>query len=360
MPLWRLRLLPSHRADGYAADMQESAALSPTCPRCGYDLGGAVASWVREGDGASCPTDGVCSECGYALLWRDILNPIYQRLPGFYEHARTRRERIAWGWRTTLWLIFPLVFWGKVKLHHTKRPLRAIRLAAWMIGISLLMRAMVAGVGFIVLSYASVIPRPVWSQAPNNGWSFFDCCFGPRMTWSEIGAWTGNAGWAIEVMSPTSFATWQLAPLSFSISMMALILWAMPATRRYAKLRSAHVWRAAAYVLVPTGLSALASAAFACAVMVENIWSGLNGGRSGNSLYFPLWLLIVGSAAIAMPLWHVAFWWSAIIRAWQLRHGVATCILLSVAAGIVAVITASLLFLACYGTERFGAWIITF
>lgn len=319
-----------------------------------------MASWVREGDGASCPTEGVCSECGYALLWRDILNPIYQRLPGFYEHARTRRERVVWGWRTTLWLIFPWVFWGKVKLHHSMRPLRAIRLAGWMIVISLLMRATVVGVGFVVLSYASIMPRAAWSQAQTIGWSFFDCCFGPRMTWSPIGAWTGNAAWAIEIESPTSFAVSQVAPLSFSIAMMALILFVLPATRKYAKLRSAHVWRAAAYSLVPAGLSSLASAAYTCIVMVENIWSGLNGNRPGDTLYLSLLLLINGLTAIAVPLWYIAYWCSAIIRAWQLRHGVATCILLTVAAGIVAAITASLLFLACYGTEQFGAWIITF
>lgn len=62
------------------------------CPRCGYDLQGQVAAWFPRGDssgdlvrvehaaldpaslpeGARCPLEGTCSECGLTFEWRAI------------------------------------------------------------------------------------------------------------------------------------------------------------------------------------------------------------------------------------------------------------------------------------------------
>lgn len=356
--------------------MPDSVATPPPiCPRCGYDLGGTVASWVREGDGASCPTEGVCSECGYALLWRDILNPIYQRLPGFYEHAITRRERVAWGWRTTLWLIFPWVFWGKVKLHHTMRPLRAIRLAAWMIVISLLMRATVAGVGIALRpigapgiltpagSWGASVFRPAWSAAPSNGWTMFDGCFGPRMTWNETWNFSTNPPFAaacIQIESPHELIILAASPVVFALAMTAFIVWVLPETSRLAKLRRAHVWRGAAYAPVAIGLSALANSLFVCILMASDVLEATGHGRS---LWFTNLMLVYTILEwlpyIPIP-WVIVFWWSAILRGWRFKHGLATCLLLSVGAAAAAGILSALLYLSICWTEDMGRWIVSF
>lgn len=42
----------------------------PTCPRCGYDLRGALATWND-----TCPLDGTCTECGLHLDWAHVLRP---------------------------------------------------------------------------------------------------------------------------------------------------------------------------------------------------------------------------------------------------------------------------------------------
>jgi len=332
-----------------------------------------VASWVPEGDGASSPTEGVCSECGYTLLWRDILNPIYQRLPGFYEHARTRRERVVWGWRTTLWLIFPWVFWGKVKLHHTMRPLRAIRLAAWMIVISLLMRATVAGVGVALRpigapgiltpagSWRASVFRPAWSDAPSNGWTMFDGCFGPRMTWDETWNFTRNpptAAACIQVDSPYELITLAASPVVFALAMTAFIVWVLPETSRRAKLRHSHVWRAATYAPIAIGLTALANSLFACILMVSDILEATGQARSLWSTNLMLMYTIIELLPYLPIPWIIAFWWSAILRGWRLKHGVATCLLLSLGGAIATAILAALLCLAIWQTQDMYGWTI--
>ena len=38
------------------------------CPRCGYDLRGALETWKRK-----CPINGVCTECGLKFEWGELL-----------------------------------------------------------------------------------------------------------------------------------------------------------------------------------------------------------------------------------------------------------------------------------------------
>ena len=91
-------------------------------------------------DGAACPLTGTCSECGLGFLWRDLLNPTYQRVKGFYEHART-----AWSIRTLVrtwaWCIIPWAFWSRIKMHHEVR----WRRVAWAAVVTLLALHMVRG-----------------------------------------------------------------------------------------------------------------------------------------------------------------------------------------------------------------------
>ena len=40
-----------------------------TCPLCGYDQRGVIASWTD-----SCPLEGTCSECGHVFQWESLLS----------------------------------------------------------------------------------------------------------------------------------------------------------------------------------------------------------------------------------------------------------------------------------------------
>ena len=54
-------------------------AQTPTCPRCGYDLSGIVASWKD-----ACPLTGICSECVLEFQCRYLLDPRFKIKPWFF------------------------------------------------------------------------------------------------------------------------------------------------------------------------------------------------------------------------------------------------------------------------------------
>src|SRR5688572_8005690 len=88
-----------------------AGGVAPACPRCGYDLGGAVASWREE-----CPLRTTCPECGLGIDCRDVLNPAFARLPMFLEHAGRRRGAalVVTAWRA----LRPRRFWRWVRMEH--------------------------------------------------------------------------------------------------------------------------------------------------------------------------------------------------------------------------------------------------
>ena len=44
--------------------------IQPRCPRCGYDLRGAIGTWADQ-----CPLHGTCTECGLQFSWAEVLHP---------------------------------------------------------------------------------------------------------------------------------------------------------------------------------------------------------------------------------------------------------------------------------------------
>jgi hypothetical protein len=52
------------------------------CPCCGYDLSALPPTWT-----STCPTQGICSECGEHFPWSDIFHPENARTLWLYEYA---------------------------------------------------------------------------------------------------------------------------------------------------------------------------------------------------------------------------------------------------------------------------------
>lgn len=344
---------------------------SPECPRCGYDLRGAMEAWparsAPEGqsgaDGPRCPIGDTCPECGYTFLWRDLLNPEYQDLPGFYEHARTMGERVRWGIRTTLWLLFPWVFWGKLKLHHRRKPWRALRLGLWLIGISVVIRLASAGIGYGIDPSTFRSPWDLRGPGVRLEQNLFNAAFGDAMKWNLH--WvpdTHARSTRVDVLfiqRPVDGLIWLAIVVAFSTAMGALVVWALPHTRRVARLRPSHAWRAVPYVLYAVAIVTMAHALFACAVLASDAAQRLGLSRRGllarNVLLrvqFREWVTILSF------LWLLCFWWSAILRGWRIRHGWSVCILFTIGAGVLATIIAAVVFLALWQTGR--SWTFTF
>ncbi len=133
----------------------------PACPRCGYDQTGVVDSW-RE----SCPLAGVCSECGLEFPWCEVLNPLLNRLPWLFEHARGPGVRawVATGARA----LYPVRFWTRLRLTHTVRVRRLLVFAASLV---LIAHLSISGLTAWRAYAAAVASRPpVWTRfVPGTG-----------------------------------------------------------------------------------------------------------------------------------------------------------------------------------------------
>jgi len=97
-------------------DSARPVAQRIRCPRCGYDLRGAVATWTHE-----CPMEGVCTECGLEFEWRELLNPEYRRPTWNIEFARTIRGFMLCCAGTTILMLWPWKFWRDVRMTHAAR-----------------------------------------------------------------------------------------------------------------------------------------------------------------------------------------------------------------------------------------------
>ena len=83
------------------------------CPRCGYDLHGAIGSW-RE----ACPLSGTCVECGLEFRWKEIFRETIPprwcvESPVFRYSDRWRAPLL-----TLLRTFWPWRFWSSLQMSH--------------------------------------------------------------------------------------------------------------------------------------------------------------------------------------------------------------------------------------------------
>ena len=98
-----------------------------TCPRCGYDLRGATASWQE-----SCPLTGRCGECGLGFAWHDLLTEGALPPAWCVEFAPPRRVPVAVA-KTMAVSLIPLRFWASIRMTHRIRPRRLVVYAVLMV-----------------------------------------------------------------------------------------------------------------------------------------------------------------------------------------------------------------------------------
>src|SRR5690349_8331680 len=80
-----------------------------TCPRCAYDLAGAVALWND-----ACDLHATCPECGLDFPWRDVMNPMHIMPRWFFENP-IRSGAIAF-LQTFAQMLSPRRFWSRINL----------------------------------------------------------------------------------------------------------------------------------------------------------------------------------------------------------------------------------------------------
>ncbi len=96
-----------------------SVVAEPSCPRCGYDLRGAIATWHE-----ACPLRGTCTECGLAIQWAEVLLPEKFEPRWCVEFVKPLR-RFGWACvRTSVRSGRPFRFWSTLKMSMPARPAR--------------------------------------------------------------------------------------------------------------------------------------------------------------------------------------------------------------------------------------------
>ncbi|MBL4591955.1 MAG: hypothetical protein JKY96_08350 [Phycisphaerales bacterium] len=284
-------------------------AATPICPKCGYDQSGIIDSWTDR-----CPVEGRCAECGLDFAWADVLDPSRVDLPWYIEHARSKREMMR---RTipTLWmLLIPNRYWKRVGV-ESRIQMRV--LLAWCVVLNAVLYLVTSAVHlFAMFELGRYWATPIATLQQNKmvaHWQFF--------------AQTDMKYWSKEVLGSLLYPFIDVNGLGGELSeawlgfsfiaigvplMWLVILSVVPTTRRLARLRIKHVFRA---TVVSIGFAFLGIQILRSADaigLLEGLWVGsCNMKGSINTVSVTLGLLMV--------VWVYWFWISAIRVGWQVR-----------------------------------------
>ncbi len=135
------------------------------CPRCGYDLRGAVVVWDAEG---VCPLDGKCSECGFEFLWGQVFREAGH--PWLFEYRW--QVRPIGSFCSTLWRWFlPGKFWREVSLFG---PIRFGPIVAMLVVIQLMIELGYFGIlvvqNHLCWTRAGKYATPNTTMFPSSRW----------------------------------------------------------------------------------------------------------------------------------------------------------------------------------------------
>ena len=279
------------------------------CPRCGYDLRGAVAAWD-----SSCALTGSCAECGLEFEWRDVFTGAIYQPKWCVEYSRTLPTLLWRSFRTLVLTFWPWGFWKSLKMSHE---VRWGRLTDYIILI-------LVGTYVAFCMAHGALAYGVWSRSFPSRFGLVATVF----NWYEIvhamllplsaespavtnSPWSGAA-------SPRGLFNWYwrdvVDVLPAFLVMHALCsagFIALPVSRRMAKVRWSHILRVTLYglgMVVPVILLGLVGTA----LLVQNLASLQLTGR-----------MLQGAAAVAAySLLGVEFiWWStATGRYLKIRH----------------------------------------
>jgi hypothetical protein len=311
--------------------MTPKHADSVICPKCGYDQSGHVDTWTDR-----CPLQGVCTECGLEFDWVDVMDAKRVRLHWYSEHASGFKQMLARTPSTILRLLFPPVFWSRVTVMMEVR-LRSLLLWVLTLAIGMhLLASIFVGLG-VWTEYG------VWRYGSFSQYiSSFGILGVARLIFNAIFAGVAYMefdpsgdlffGFSLGSYSPMSDNWFVLLPFSGIAGLWLIVLLVIPTTRKLAKLRGVHIARAAI-------ISALVILMiFQCARAMSGIqmWVGI-----------PNWIgILVGWIFIAIAVWFLVFWASAVRTGWKIRPSWLLILLGTIASilgGIVAIALPTLL-----------------
>ncbi len=289
----------------------DNDAANVACPRCGYSLRGQVGLW--EG---CCPLRGTCSECGLEFDWGDIQRQ--RRLHWLFEHAWRQRPLPSF-LRSFLAVLRPWRYWRALGMTDAFRPVGCVLFAL----VSVLVAPLALGAWDTIAVWYELVNRanaaPVsleWilEYLKSEYWSDLKFLFAREFSWV-------SAATCI-VAIPTGFVL-------------------LPITRRVCRVRTRHLFRAAAHSL---GWLAW----FALAWVAQDLLRGLplvdNAARFllrvsrlealAHTIDARQWVYMQTIALTTLPL---TLWWGwATSRYLKMKHAWLIALALSLLAALVA------------------------
>ncbi|MCB9846014.1 MAG: hypothetical protein H6811_08525 [Phycisphaeraceae bacterium] len=310
---------------------REDRATAPSCPRCGYDLSGQVATWETR-----CPLTGVCSECGLDLSWTEVMHPERLKVRGFVEHEHGWRV-LSSAFRTLWWALLPWRFWTRVRMEH---PPRLGRMALWSLSVFLGCHLVFAGMRLASIECMMSTIRTMGRMVPGAAMGrlewYLNCVLTPLLWYEPSGLRSDlpQVGPFVILVGEWPAFAWGtvVAWIAFPAMVMAL-----PVTRTRAKVRGVHVWRAFGYsgagliiFLLPSLVRAIDTTWSIC---VDNTFA------TGVARPGPRGSLVL----IAIMIGWLAWWWG---QAWRRGMRLARPVLhigvLSIVAGMGALVSAGI------------------
>jgi hypothetical protein len=310
------------------------APPAPTCPRCGYDQSGVIASWA-----ASCPLAGTCSECGLPFTWRDVLSERYRNEARLFENADLNLAR---SFRITLLRsLAPWRLWRWIRMENPIKRWRLVLFTA--LAVPIVHAA--AGLTPLVTALLGVLPPRYWGSGwvwmPRDtplaalrfaAWPFTDNSV--RDAWSPV--WS-----TVHPLALAALLTFVLMPLSFLL---------LPVSLRRAKVRRAHLVRIAVYALpLWILLCDLPVLSMACIEIAGEASTEL-GWRWDRSAALDFiatnrWRYLLAATVLLLALW----WWQAAKHYLKLPHTLLVALLM-------AALSAALATVAILLTPGAAAW----
>ncbi|MCA9293487.1 MAG: hypothetical protein KDA20_06715 [Phycisphaerales bacterium] len=284
----------------------------PRCPRCGYDVSGDCDRWKTE-----CPLEGTCPECGLVFEWRYLLNPALAAPAWLFDTNRTK----FWGplVKTLVRSLWPPGIAKALRIEQDFRLKRSLML----FGVCVLFVHVTAMVCGAVLELRDAHyhnkTSPNWSV--NSFWGSMTSTRASDFAWG--GAGLTRLLWPYaDIFDETSIQSadmpqWHIAWLW--VVFVPISFWPLTTTLGIAKVRAAHLVRAACFITPIVGL-------FMWLHLIIGSWAFEVGGRGmrpglwRNVFRFYwygsfswLWLVAIG----AMLSW---WWWRSVRDYMKLPH----------------------------------------
>jgi hypothetical protein len=331
--------------------MSSDAQHSPICPKCGYDQSGEIATWE-----SLCPIEGRCPECGLSFEWADVINPNRVELEWYIEHAKSKWDLLRRTVPTLWYLLIPNRYWSRMRMESPRS------MKTYLLWILMMM---------FVLHFISSVAQ-IWSMYnyTNQSNETFRQLLVGRDTEvqaiiqsniidiSSIDFWYPLIGGVL--LDPLISRYWWgfedgvvIGVMSLGISAMWFLLFcAFPISRKRAKLRVVHVFRAMLIAgLLPMILIEFMRFAGAGLFFVETNNFLINIDSVGDQISMWLFFLVL--------IWVQWFWISAVKVGWRVPSNWVSIVIVTIASlmgFVIAGLLAALIAVVQSGAEILATW----